>query len=322
MENQFGANNIDNGNINQMNLNNNNNDNLNNQNRENNNENINNNFFTKYPNITISFLIFLIINIFVFMYSKVIPIETSKYIFQYVPIVEKNQYYRIVSRYFIHFGMFHLIIELFTFFYLCKYCENMLGTLLTISLIFTCMILDSVIHLFIIPIISFFFRGRFSIISNYNYEGGLTPVIFTLLTYLSLYHKNRNEQFSWESLIILKAKYSYIYLLGILYFFTPNRTFYGNVSGIIGGFILKKYPKYLLPRIKWIKEIEECYSLDKIKVLYRYIDLNNNRMKDVLKEYDKNYIEEIIEKNKINEENIKKNNIEFSENDENNEISS
>ena len=317
MENQFDGNNIENENINQINLN---NENMNEQNIDNNNGIIDNNFFNKNQNITISFLIFLIINIIVYSYSKVMPIETSKYIFQFVPIIEKKQYYRIVTRYFIHFGIFHLLIELTSFFYLCKHCENMLGTLLTLSLIFVCMILDSLIHLLIIPIISFFLRGRFSTIANYIYEGGLTPIIFTLLTYISLYNKNRNEQLSFESLIILKARYLYLYLLGVLYFFTPNRTFYGNVSGIIGGFILKKYPKYILPKIKWIKEMEECYSLEKIKILYIYLNINNDKMREALKEYDEDSIDEINENDNINEENNnKKNNIEFSENDDNND---
>ena len=129
--------------------------------------------------------------------------------------------------------------------------------------------------------------------SNFFYEGGLTPILFTLLTYFSLCRKTRNQLISLESFFIFRTKYSYVYLLGALYFFTPNRTFYGNLSGIIGGHILKKYPKYFLPRIKWIKEIEDCYSLNKIKFLYRYINLSNNKMKDALNEYDRESMKDI-----------------------------
>ena len=315
MEQNIGRNNLDEINI-QNNIN--NNENFGQQN--NNNQLINVNILKNCQNITISFLIFFIINILIYLYSKIIPIKIYKYVFQYVPIIHKYQFYRIITRYFIHFGIFHLILELIAFYYLCKICENIFGTLLTLSIIFISMILDSFIQLLIIPTFSIFLRGRFSIIYNYFYEGGLTPILFTLLTYFSLYRRNRNQQVSLESIYILRAKHSYLYFLGILYFFTPNRTFYGNVSGIIGGYILKNYGKYLLPKVKWIKEIEECYSLDKVKIFYRYININNNRMKEILNEYDRDSIEDIIESNKIDEKNNVKTNIEFHDTEDNNII--
>ena len=287
MEQNFGANNIENENINQNNINNIDISNNQNYNRE------NSNIFQKFPDITITFLFFLTINLIIYIYSKINSIEIYKYVFQYFPIMHNNQFYRIISRYFIHFGIFHLLLELIGIFFLCKTFENSFGTIFTISIIFISMILDSFIQIILIPVFAFFLRGRFSVLSNFLYEGGLTPVLFTLLTYSSLYHKNRNQLISLESLFIFRAKYSYIYLLGALYFFTPNRTFYGNLSGIIGGHILKRYPKYLLPKIKWIKEIEDFYSLNKIKFLYRHINLSNNKMKDVLIEYDRESMEDI-----------------------------
>ena len=80
-----------------------------NPNIQNNDNNIIYNFFKNYPNITISFLLFFTINIFLLIYSQIFPIEHSNFIFQYRPIVSKYQIYRIVSRYFIHFGFAHLI---------------------------------------------------------------------------------------------------------------------------------------------------------------------------------------------------------------------
>jgi membrane associated rhomboid family serine protease len=307
MENNFGANNIiiDN---NDNNLNNNSDqDNIPNNNVPNNNKAITN-FFKKYPSITISFLIFLIINTIIYLYSKFIPLQTHKYIFQYIPIVKKFQLYRIITRYFIHFGIVHLILELIALFYLCKFLENSFGTLFTLSIIFISMILDSSIQLIIIPVFSFFLKGRIALLYNFFYEGGLTPIVFTLLTYFYLYRRNSHRQFNFESLLILRAKYSYIYLLVLLYCFTPNRTFYGNVSGIIGGHLLKKYGNYVLPKIKWIKDLEDNYSLNKIKILYRCIDISNKKMKDILDEYDRDSIEEISLIYENNEKDNKTNN--------------
>jgi membrane associated rhomboid family serine protease len=264
----------------------------------------------------ISFLTFFVINIIIYFYSKIYPIETSKYIFQYISIIEKNQYYRVITRYFIHFGFFHLSLELTILFYLCKFSENMLGTLISLSLISVSMILISIIHLIIIPIISFIVNGRFPLLLNILYEGGLTPILFALLTYFSFFH-HRDEEVTLEFIMVIKLKYSFILLLLILYAFTPNRTFLGNVSGIIGGIILKKYPKYFLPKVKWIKEMEEKYSLNKIRFLYRYINLNNNKMKDILKEFDEDSMNDIIKIVNINKNKNIRNKIEFPEIDDN-----
>ena len=143
MENQLESNNIERENINQKNIN-------NNENKNNININNNNNylikvkqFFIKFPSITISFLIFLIITITLYLYSKIKEIDSSKYVFQFAPIVQKYQYYRIITRYFIHFGVCHLSLELFALFHLCKICENIFGTLLTLSIKYIIIILAS-----------------------------------------------------------------------------------------------------------------------------------------------------------------------------------
>ena len=107
-----------------------------------------------------------------------------------------------------------------------------------------------------------------------------------------------------------------MFFLFVLLCFTPNRSFSGNVSGILGGIILKKYPKYFLPKVIWIKDVEDKYSLNKINILYKYINLSNNKMKDVLTEYDRDSVEEMNESKKIGENN-NKNNIEFVEINEN-----
>lgn len=293
MNNNIGENQIENEpDLNVININ--NNPNNNNQNMPNNINNNAYNIFTKFPDITISYLFFLIINIVLLIYSQIFPIETSTFIFQYRPIVSKLQLYRIITRYFIHFGFAHFILEQISFFYVSKYFENKFGTLLTLSIIFISMILDSIIHIILIPFFTLFLSYRVSIILDHSYEGGLTPVLFTLVTYFSLFEKNRNERFFFENFFLLRVKYSYVYLLGILYFFTPNRSFYGNISGILGGFILKQFRKVLLPKIIWIYDFELCIGLNRIKILYRKLNINNKQMRKMLREFDRDSINEII----------------------------
>ena len=301
MNNNIGDNQLENvQDINVININNNQNNNNINQNNIQNNINNPNNIFTKHKDITISFLLFFTINALLLIYSRIFPIETSTFIFQYRPIVSKYQFYRMISRYFVHFGFAHFLLEQITFFYLSKYLENKFGTLLTLSIIFISIILVSIINIFVIPFFSLFLSYRVSVILDHAYEGGLTPVIFSMLTFFSLFDKNRYEGIFLENFFFLRMKYSYIYLLGILYFFTPNRSFYGNVSGIIGGFIIKKYRRFLLPKVIWIYEFEERYDLYKIKSLYRKLNLNNNDMKNTLIKYDRDSIDDIL----LNYENI------------------
>ena len=77
---------------------------------------------------------------------------------------------------------------------MCKYFESKFGTLLTLSIIFISMILDSIINILLIPVFSIFLSYRVSIILDHTYEGGLTPVLFTMVTLFSLFEKNRNER--------------------------------------------------------------------------------------------------------------------------------
>ena len=253
------------------------------------------NFFKNNPNITISFLLFFTINIFLLIYSQIFPIEHSIFIFQYRPIVSKYQIYRIISRYFVHFGFAHLILEQIFFFHLCKYLESKFGTLLTLSIIIVSMIIDSLINIILIPIFTIFLSYRVAIILDHTYEGGLTPVIFTMVTLFSLFEKHRNDRLLLENFFFLRMKYSYIYLLGILYFFTPNKSFYGNISGIFGGFLLKKFRKILLPKLIWIYDFEEKYGLNKIQNLYKKINLDNSEMGNMLRKYDGDSLAEIIQ---------------------------
>jgi membrane associated rhomboid family serine protease len=278
--------------LNAININ--NNQNNINQNQINNQDNNTFNIFSKFPEITISYLIFFIINIIIFIYSQFLPLEKTTFVFQYRPVTSKNQLYRLITRYFIHFGFAHLILEQVTFFYLTKYFESKFGTLLTLSIIFVSMMLVSIINILIIPIFSLFLSYRVSILLDHAYEGGLTPVIFAMVTYFSLFKKNRHERLLLNNFFLLRVKYSYLYLLGILYFFTPNRSFYGNVSGIFGGFILKKYRNIFLPKLIWIFDLEKNSCLNHIKNLYKKININNNEMINMLKEYDKDSLDDII----------------------------
>ena len=293
--------------INQNPNNNNNLSNENNINNENNNNYMNyqnqrnHNNIKKYLKITISFLIIFIINIYIEIFSFFQIINSRKYIFQFAPIYEKNQFYRFISNYFIHYGIGHLIIELYITYQICNLMENIFGTIITIALIMISMLMNSflnfIIFKFLIDFINFM---QYSQDLNYEYEGGMTSVLFTMVTFYFNFRHVKNKNLNIIYIFQIKAKYiNFIALLSI-YIFTPNKSFFRNLSGIINGYILKFVPFPFLPRVNWVLDLESNYNC-KCQILeniYRYINEKNHLMANGLNELQKNSITNNKNKNK------------------------
>ena len=269
-----------------------------NQNQYRNNQDVNNiylynneefTYILRYSKITISFLIIFFIKLFFFIYIYFFE-NYEKFVFQPELIIKYNQYYRFITRYFVNFGFGHLLIELFVINSMCILFENILGTLFTIILIFISLVLISLINLILIELVKYL--SKFSNNKNYlefEYEGGLTPLFFTLYSFYFSFNRNSNILFFVLFIFIVKARNSeYLWLL-ILIFFTPNNSIYGNISGIITAYILKCCKKYILPQMIWIKEIENKLYLYKLFPLYRYISEENPIMIKIINEFDINF---------------------------------
>lgn len=285
--------------------------NLNNNNHQEENQNANNEFINhnslynqeelnyslKYTKITISFIILLLLKVFFSIYFN-ISNSSEKYIFQYYLIIYYNQYYRCITRYFINFGICHLIIELVLLYKMCFYFENMLGTLFTIILVFVSLILISFVNLVLISFIK-----SINIFQKYNldimYEGGLTPLLFTLYTFFFCFDGNSYKSYLIFFSFVFRIKHSERILITVLFFLTPNESPYGNLSGIFTAYILKSSKNYILPKIIWVKEIENIFLFYKLFPLYRYITENNPLMKKILFEYDSDSLEQINSQNEI-----------------------
>ena len=309
-----------------INNNNNNNENNNENNNQinNNNENDNNNFISQYKDFTPSFIIIFLINLIIWAISFYSEIEKYKYVFEIDPIMDHSQYYRFITRYFIHFGICHLLLELYITYYLCKYFENTFGTLMTISFILISMVIDSIIHLFF-GIVFSNICYTFKLIDNsiIHYEGGLTPVLFSLNTFYYLYDHENFDEYNIFVFLSGKGNYSSLTMLIILYFFTPNKTFIGNLSGICGAYFIKSIFFCFLPKINWIIDFEDVFNLKNNGQFYRYITTKNLLMKSVLNQIEPDTIRYLIENEKENEEKEKENNLNINQdnnNIENNQI--
>ena len=287
-------NNIDNNIINdENNIDNNVNNNMNNANNNQINFDVlqNLNYANKYKKITISFIIILLINVIIEIYSYFIKTNYRKYVFQYAPIFEKKQYYRFISSYFIHYGIWHILVELYLTFEICYLFENIMGTLITILYIMNTMIMNSVLHFLMIPVVSFFCKiTRTSYDLNYDYESSLTSVLFSMTTFYYLFKDNKDKKIDVLYTFILSLKYLSILMFFVLYFLTPNKSFYSNLSGLINGCLFKYIPFIFLPRVTWVVDFEKFVGLKKFENIYRSITYKNGPMKNALNELQNNSV--------------------------------
>ena len=248
----------------------------------------------KYTKITLSFMIIIFLKIIFtiyFHYSQ----NSENFLFQYYIITVKSQYYRCVTRYFINFGFCHFIIEIIISYIFCYFFENMIGTLFTIIMIFTSFVLISMVNLSFLKLSEYFLKMN----NHHNefenlYEGGLTPLFFTLYTFYFSFEGNSGKIFFVFFIFVIRAKHSEYILIIILAFFTPNNSQFGNISGILTGYILKLFKNFLLPKIIWIKEIEKLLNLYKLFPLYRYITEENPIMKKIINEYDNDLLNDSL----------------------------
>ena len=279
--------------INDDNINNINNEDNNNNNAQNNDQinldipiNNNNNYFNNYRKITISFLIIFLINLIIEFYSYFRRLNYRKYVFQYAPIYEKKQYYRFISSYFIHYGIWHLIVELYLTFEICYLFENIMGTLISISFIMIAMLMNSFLHFVMIPITMFIFKiFRNTYDLNYDYESSLTSILFSIITFYYLFKDNKNKKIDVLYTFFINVKYLSITMLFVLYIFTPNKSFFSNLSGIINGYLIKFFPYLFLPRVSWVVDFEKKICGErKFGKIYRCITSKNKFMKNALNE--------------------------------------
>ena len=287
----------------------NNNNNNNNNNNENNQEqnlnrirNRNNNqineeeqevlFLSKYSQLTFSFIIIFLITITFSIIETYEALEKYKYVFEMDSIIYHNQYYRLISRYFVHFGIGHLILELFIAFFLLYLFENIYGSLFTFFFIIIGMFINSLIQLGI-SVGVFYYIYYFQIVdtSAVNYEGGFAPILFALNTFLTLFDNSYISENNFPTIAYFKSPYSSFYILVIIAFITPNRSFIGNLSGILTGYFIRYFKISFLPKISWLIAFENFFKLNgEFGTIYRNINCNNIIMKKILNQYDENCI--------------------------------
>ena len=243
----------------------------------------------QYPKATISFIFLFVICISLKFYSYYYSdIKNENYVFQYISIISYNQYYRFITRYFIHFGNCHVFLELYLAYKLLYYFENQFGTLITINYINISMILISLINLFFLVLTKFFlailfFKNNYI---NLSYEGGLTPLLLSLYSFYFIFEKNNNTILYLFRIIIIRGNDLSFLLVFILYFFTPNNSIIGNISGIFSSYFIYEMRGVILPKVKWIQDFEKSLLSRITFSIYRNLTNDSPIMRKIIDEYD------------------------------------
>ena len=187
-----------------------------------------------------------------------------------------------------HYGIFHFFVELLITFFVCKNLEKMIGTLLTFSIILIMMIMTSFLYfltIFTFKLIVLIFNMN----SNFDfmYDCGMSSLLFSLYKYINQFKKNKDKFIKLLNLVAIKSRFSPFYILIVLTFFTPNKTFLGNLCGIISAYIIKSlFGYHVLPKYEGINDFEKFFKLNYCKCCYiSIIEMNEDMKNNVMEIY-------------------------------------
>lgn len=217
-----------------------------------------------------TFIFLFIINLSLYLYRKYNSIRLSSLSISLYPILYKFQFYRFIIHHFIHYNICHLLIEIIITYYICKNLEKMIGTLLTFSLILVLILSTSFLFFLSMIIVKFLINiFNFSYNCDFVYECGMSCLLFALYTYLIDFKRNKNKLIKLLNFIAIRSKFSSIYFIIFLYFFTPNKSIYGNICGIISINLIKfLFGNKFFPKYEGVYDFEEYFKLNNYKCCY------------------------------------------------------
>ena len=262
------------------------------------------------PKLTFSFKIFFILNTLSYIQSFYKLYDLKKYTLCLWPIINKYQYYRLITNHFYHLGFFDYLITMIGLFFATKYLEREIGSIYLILIIFYGIIMSSILYIIVIWMFKTILR-----FSEYNfiYQCGFSSIDFCLYLSYFLLKKNYNNNIDL-SFIELRGLHSVYFAILIFQLITPSASIIINISGVFSASLIYRYIKFFgLPRNYWINDIEKLFGLNKInncqiKCILGYISINENDIiKNNVKEFD--YFLDNINKQKKNIKKNDKNNV-------------
>lgn len=144
-----------------------------------------------------------------------------------------NEYYRLITANFIHFGILHIAVNCYSLFGIGVFIERVLKTRK-----YMIVLISSAISTTVLPYLLFLFNGYGSM----SVSGGISGVIFGLLGALGALALTYRDVF----LDVFKQLLPNVLLMLFISVAVPSISLSGHVSGLIGGFVAT----YLVLKIK------------------------------------------------------------------------
>lgn len=135
-----------------------------------------------------------------------------------------HEYYRLITANFVHFGLFHILVNCYSLHSIGMFIELSLKKKNYLIVILSCMVSTT-----LLPYLLFLVNG----FEAYTVSGGISGVIFGLigaLGALALQYKNIFED-------VFRQLAPNLILMLVLSFMVPTISLSGHVSGLIGGFV-------------------------------------------------------------------------------------
>ena len=170
------------------------------------------------PQFTFSFKILLILNTLGYIHSFFKSYELKNFSLCLWPIINKAQYYRIITSHFYHFGFFDYLTTMIGLFFATKYLESEIGSIYTILIVFHGIIITSLFYLIIMWIFKTILRF---LEYNFIYQSGFSSIDFCLYLSYYLLKKNYRRNISL-SFIDLRGIHSVFFVIFIFQLITPS----------------------------------------------------------------------------------------------------
>jgi membrane associated rhomboid family serine protease len=229
-----------------------------------------------HPFLSFSFKLLFLLNSLAYIQSFCKSYDLKKYTLCLWPIINKNQYYRLITSHFYHLSFFDFLFTMIGFYYATKCIEKEIGSIYTIIIIFHGMISTSILYIIVLWIFKKVLRY-----SEYNfiYQCGFSSMVFFLFLCYFLLKKNFNRNINISS-IDLRGIHSVYFTILMLQLITPSASIVFNTCGASCAFFIFGIVKYFgMPRNYWIIDMEKIFGLNKknnchIKYILGYYSLN------------------------------------------------
>ena len=241
------------------------------------------------PTFTFSFKLFFILNSLSYYYTYYTSNKLKYFSLCLWTIINKNQYYRLISSHFCYKGFLDYFLSMLGFFYLTKYLERQIGSIYLILFVFHAMIITSILFL------GFMWLFKFMLMScsfNFIEQGSFSGVDFCLYLSYFLLKKNRSANINILNSLDFKGVYLVYLTMLLIQFLSPTSMFFLNISGTLAAFLIFALLKsFTLPKNKWVNDIEKLINLDNpksvVKNILGYYSLNDNEnIIENVKEFD------------------------------------